>query len=62
MLFWHDWHLEREMIKSRLLYGALLALFTGTVGAQSDEAQDSEDDADEGGLPQPPHTGSQPLP
>ena len=37
------------MIKSRVLHGALLALFAVAAGAQSDEAQDSEDEADQDG-------------
>ena len=37
------------MIKSRVLYGALVALFAVAAGAQSDEAQDSEDEAEQDG-------------
>ena len=37
------------MIRSRVLHGALVALFAVAAGAQSDEAQDSEDDADQDG-------------
>ncbi|MDE0177906.1 MAG: TonB-dependent receptor plug domain-containing protein, partial [Gammaproteobacteria bacterium] len=35
--------------RSRVLHGALLALFAVAAGAQSDEAQDSEDEADQDG-------------
>ncbi|MYK46148.1 MAG: TonB-dependent receptor [Gammaproteobacteria bacterium] len=37
------------MTKSRVFHGALLALFAVAAGAQSDEAQDSEDEADQDG-------------
>ncbi|MCY4057817.1 MAG: TonB-dependent receptor plug domain-containing protein, partial [Gammaproteobacteria bacterium] len=37
------------MTKSRVLHSALLALFAVAAGAQSDEAQDSEDEADQDG-------------
>ena len=37
------------MTKSRVFHCALLALFAVAAGAQSDEAQDSEDDADQDG-------------
>ena len=36
-------------MKSRVLYGTLVALFAVAAGAQSDEAQDSEDEADQDG-------------